>query len=182
MLKDKIRKEILERRKRLSREEVERKSGIIHEKLLNSGEYKKAKRIVCYISMERSNEVETKTLVERFLKDGKLVFVPYVENEKVDIAQISGMDDLEKGAFGILEPKKELRTQLDKSQIDLIIVPGLAFDKLGNRIGYGYGYYDEFLACTNCIKIGFAFSSDIIDIVPRDVWDVRVDKVITDSE
>lgn len=91
--------------------------------------------------------------------------------------------DLEKGVLGLLEPKKECKRLLNPEDIDLIVVPGIAFDILKNRIGYGAGYYDRFLKTTreDCLKVGVAFELQILDKINTQEHDVPLNAIITEK-
>ena len=97
-------------------------------------------------------------------------------------SQLLSFDELEPGYYGILTPKKEFIRYIDPKEIDLIIVPGAAFDRQGYRVGFGGGYYDRFLTDLNCMKISIAFGLQIVDKVPREGHDLPVDMIITEKE
>ena len=99
-----------------------------------------------------------------------------MEDNKIQCCEMNNFDDLELGSYNILEPKKCRKCNLD--DIDLIIVPGIVFDKQNNRIGYGGGFYDELLKRCKCLKIGIAFDFQIVDKIPADDRDIKVDKVV----
>ncbi len=111
---------------------------------------------------------------------GKRVCVPSVEEGNITASIIRDVKELnKKNKYGILEPS-ELR-KIDKKDIDLVIVPGIVFDKQNHRIGYGKGYYDNFLKDFKGKTIGLAFKMQILEIIPKDEWDVRLDRVISES-
>jgi 5-formyltetrahydrofolate cyclo-ligase len=93
-------------------------------------------------------------------------------------------DDLEVGAFGILEPKKKYAEEINPKNIDLAIVPGVVFDKRMNRIGYGAGFYDEYLKLLRpeCVKIGLAYDFQVKEKIPFDDHDIRMDIIVTERE
>jgi 5-formyltetrahydrofolate cyclo-ligase len=133
------------------------------------------------------NEVETHDLVRQALKDGKKVFLPSCDTRQEQIypcpvKEVPG--DLTQGAFGICEPCETENRLQDLSELDLCIVPGIAFDRRGNRIGRGFGYYDRFLRklSDKTVKIGVAYAFQIVDnIYPTD-GDTRVDMVVTEDD
>ena len=96
--------------------------------------------------------------------------------------KINGFNDLEKGCMGILEPKDKC-VEFINEKLDFILMPGLAFDKLGGRIGYGGGYYDKFLKQLSYYKeipkVAIAYDFQVIDYIPMNDYDVRVDRIIT---
>lgn len=173
-MKQRLRKQILEKRNSITHEEADRKSKIIIEKLKNDPDYRKAKTIMFYVS--KGKEVHTHNIING-TKD-KEIIVPKVTNKGLICCKFSSMDKMKFSCYGILEPTDELKC--DIKDIDLIIVPGIAFDKRGHRIGYGVGYYDNLLKSAQCKKIGLCYNFQLIEKIPNDEWDVTVDKVITD--
>jgi 5-formyltetrahydrofolate cyclo-ligase len=175
--KHEIRKKILEQRDALDYEDVEQKSKKIIEVLKEDPDYKKAKAIMFYISKDK--EVDTQELLKEAIKK-KTIIVPKVTNRGLICCKIIDLKNMNYSCFGTLEPKEEITC--DVTKIDLIIVPGIAFDTLGNRIGYGKGYYDNLLKTAKCKKIGLAYSFQVVKKVPVDSWDVKIDKLITDQQ
>ncbi len=96
-------------------------------------------------------------------------------------SQIRSFDDLQKGTFGILEPKPEAMHLVAPEELDLVLVPGIAFDKRGYRLGYGGGFYDAFLAQTKMVKVGLAFDFQIVDLLPTREEDERVDLIVSEK-
>ena len=138
-------------------------------------ELKEAEVVFCYVSA--GNEIGTIKLIEELLKE-KTVVVPYCTNKEGDMicVKITSLDELTEGMYGILEPKNPIL--FDKMKIDVSILPGLAFDEEGYRIGYGKGYYDRFLEDINCFKIGLCYKELYFPIIPHEKSDVRADLVI----
>lgn len=177
--KKELRKQQKSKRNSMNETEKQNFDSAIFEKVITSDEYIKAKSIFIFVSYQ--NEVDTHKIIEHSLKCGKIVTVPRVisKEEGMDAVRIESFEDLESGAYGILEPKKSIPSY-DKKKIDIIYLPGLAFDNKGGRIGYGAGYYDRFLKEIDSavIKIGLGYSFQMIDEVPMDKYDIRIDKVI----
>ena len=96
-------------------------------------------------------------------------------------SEIKDFSDLEIGTFGVLEPKEECIRPVMPEKLDIVIVPGLAFDLQGNRIGYGGGFYDGFLKGLSAPKIALAYEWQIVNCVPSDEHDVKVDKIVTED-
>lgn len=143
--------------------------------LLCYDEFKKAKVIFCYVSAK--GEVETKNLISELLKE-KTVVVPYCTDREGHMicVKIASPDDLKEGMFGIPEPKNPI--EFPKEKIDFAIVPGVAFDKEGHRLGYGKGYYDRFLKDINPFKLGVCAKKFYFDTIPHDEYDVKMDDVL----
>lgn len=185
--KKKVRKIIIDKRSFLSEEEVKLNSQNIIEKILSLKEFKKSFSIMCYIDFKK--EVETREFIRICLDKKKRVSVPVIVSAdnglKMMIAsEITSIeDDLEQNKFGIFEPKKEIIKEVKPDEIDLIIVPGLAFDVFKNRLGYGGGFYDRFLENTglDCLKVGIAYDFQIIDKVPVEEYDKKMNNIITEN-
>ncbi len=124
------------------------------------------------------DEVPTQTLMAALVAQGKTVLLPRVINEKdMELRRYTGPQDLQVGAYGIMEPTGERFT--DHEAIDVAIVPGMAFDTEGHRLGRGKGYYDRFLSRVPFLyKIGLCFSWQIVDCVPCDEHDIVMDEII----
>ena len=183
--KESIREEIKRKREELSREEVEEKSKLIKENLFSLPEFQAAKTAAFYVALKKSNEVETEQMIKDSLAMGKQVLVPITDliENKIFFSEITNYDDLVPGSFGILEPLPEVRKIYPYEAVRLAIVPGVAFDLEGHRIGYGLGFYDSFLSrLTKYIpKIGLAFEMQIMENLPEESHDVTLDKIITEE-
>lgn len=179
-MKDEIRKQIVKKRKNTPYSEIINKSKSIEKKLLKTSEFKKSNNILFYISYD--NEVNTHNIIKKTIRSNKVVYVPIsdVKNKKIIISKLEDWDDLSVGAYGILEPKDKNKFSVDK--IDLILIPGIAFDDKGNRIGHGMGYYDKLLKkFKNTTNIGLAFEFQLINTIKNKKYDVPVDKIITEE-
>ena len=124
------------------------------------------------------DEVPTQALMDELVEQGKTVLLPRVISEtEMELRRYTGPQDLQEGAYGIMEPTGELFT--DYKTIGVAIIPGMAFDTEGHRLGRGKGYYDRFLSRVPYIyKIGLCFSWQIVDSVPCDDYDIKMDEVI----
>lgn len=179
-VKRKLRKRFIEQRLRLLQQEVKQQSDTIMSTFFSTDYYKRAKVVMFYVDMR--NEVMTKGAIEETLSKGKRVVVPRVKKGYGLLAiEIKSLDELEPGTFGVLEPPEKEEIFLD--DIDVVVVPGVVFDKKGYRIGYGGGYYDNFLPKlkANAKKIAVAFEIQMIDLVPAESHDVKMDLIITDK-
>ena len=157
------------------------KSRKIQSKLFKLGVFKKAKAILFYVSFK--GEVETLGMIKKALEKGKKILVPVCDKKRKAITPcyLTQPDtELAKGAYCIPEPVAKLKAKPD--DIDLVIVPGVAFDRSGNRLGRGLGYYDRFLKNlpTNISKVGLAFDFQIVKSLKNIIepQDTPIDKVI----
>jgi 5-formyltetrahydrofolate cyclo-ligase len=177
-MKNRLRTAIKSKRDLLTRQEIDKSSKIIKDKLFSLPGYKKSKTILYYVSF--GSEVNTHDMIMESLQT-KSVVVPKLAEKGLSLSKISSFHDLDTGAYGILEPKR-LKI-IDEKEIDLIIVPGIAFDKNLHRIGFGHGNYDSLLKkFPNVEKVALAFSVQIVDRVPEEKHDIKVDKIITEEE
>jgi len=184
MDKKEIRRNILKKRLSLSSEEIKKKSHQIFLNLVKTTEFVNSQNVMFYIATR--SEVQTEVMIKASLKMGKNIFVPVILPDCIDLAPSRLIDfdrELEKGKKGILEPKKEFRRLFPPQNIDLIILPGIAFDITGNRIGRGLGYYDNFLKNINPSTklIALAFEMQIVKKVPAHRNDIPVHKIITEK-
>ena len=184
--KKKLRTYYLAARKELSKEQREEKSVAIHECLLNRKEVKDAVMVMLYIDM--GAEVSTRILVNKLLEDKKRVVLPYCTEsggKELRAAEIHHLeDDLVIGKHNIPEPREELRKHLFKSDLGVIICPGVAYDPQGGRLGRGKGYYDNFLREMRgkIPIIGLAYDCQMMkETLPFEYHDVPMDLVITES-
>jgi 5-formyltetrahydrofolate cyclo-ligase len=182
-MKDSIRKKLLSLRKSKSSDEVKSKSQKIKEILFKTKEFNQSKTILFYVS--KGNEVGTKNMIKESLELGKRVVVTItdVKNIKLILSELKNLEELEIGTFGMLEPKKEFFRPVKIEEIDLVIVPGVAFDEEGNRIGFGKGFYDRFLITLkkDVPNIGLAYEFQLVEKIPVTDKDVKVSKIITEK-
>lgn len=162
--------------------EKERKSKLIINKIKDIEEYQKAKIIALYKSLP--SEVNTDELIEYSIKIGKIIALPKVIDNVLKFYKIDLDEKLIKSSFGVYEPKGDSSKYIDLQNIDLVIVPGICFDKEKNRLGFGKGYYDRFLENSNLNTIGICFSEQILinDSLPTNNNDIKVKKIITNKE
>lgn len=173
--KNDIRVSIKEQRKALETSVENMWNDAICEQLLNMDEIIRAFCVYCYVSFHR--EAGTWRFMETLLKKGKCVAVPKVIGKNLEFYAISGKEDLEKGVMGIMEPKPSCLRVHDPGAP--VIVPGIAFDKLGNRLGYGGGYYDRFFEQEpSHPRIAIAYGFQIFDHVPTEPHDKPMDRII----
>jgi len=161
---------------------VKNASQIIVGNLQNLSELKSANTVLSY--MPYGNEVDIIPLNGWILDQGKILCLPRVISPTEMEARVVNdlKNGLSKGSFGIFEPTAD-NELVDAAEIDLVLVPGLAFDKSGNRMGHGAGYYDRFLtACSKkSLFVGVAYGFQVFDSIPSDSYDVRVHKIVTEK-
>jgi 5-formyltetrahydrofolate cyclo-ligase len=133
------------------------------------------------------SEVRTRWFLPTAWGEGKHVVVPYCENGELELFRLDHVGELAPGTIGVLEPRRELRghaeRKIDRSAIDLIVIPGLAFDRRGGRLGYGKGYYDRFLAHLHgsATRLAVCFECQLVAEVPVLPHDIRVHMIVTEN-
>lgn len=174
-MKSEMRRFIKNLRREMTDEKITKISDQIYKNLIDHDLYKNAKSIFVYLSMDK--EINTYKIINHALEDGKKVYVPYLENKKMNLRRLRSLDDLTEGAFGIKTSKNEESI----TNPDLSLVSGLSFDKNKNRLGYGGGYYDKYLANSQTISIGlFADVARSFEI-PTDETDISLDYILTEK-
>ena len=169
-------------RKKLGSESVRKNGEQILKKLCVLKEFKSAKSIATFVDFE--NEPPTRQLIEKALEMGKTVLVPRTNSAKKTLSfhAIRGLSELKPNRRGILEPAIE-KTELKPHEIDLILVPGLAFDEKGHRLGSGQGYFDRALPkMKKASKIGIGFEEFVIAKLPIEAHDAKLDALITEKK
>ena len=181
MTKKELRAQIRQRnREMLAAENRERWSQSIIERIRRLDIFADAKRIGLYHAWP--DEPDLARLVREYVQT-KQLFIPRVEGDDIAFYAYTGEADLEaEGAYGIAEPTADAATAILPSSLDLLLVPGVAFDRKGSRMGRGKGYYDRFLPATQARLIGVTFSYRLLEELPTDPWDRPMDGVITESE
>jgi 5-formyltetrahydrofolate cyclo-ligase len=182
--KKELRKRMLDVRNNMTDDTVRLKSELIVQKVLQTPEYDEADNILLYA--DYCHEVGTVKIFEDALRRGKRVYYPKCDalTNTMEFYRISYITQLEKGYKGIMEPREveTLRYRLNRKEDTLIIVPGVAFDISGYRLGYGKGFYDRFLMNKRQIStMALAFSDQIIDELPHDTYDIKMDKIVTEE-
>jgi len=161
--------------------EYESDSAAIISQLRKQEEFDQARRIHSYVSMNDRKEVDTHPLLKDLVKSGKEVVVPRINpvTNNLDHILVDNLGMLVRNSWGVLEPRNG--TEVAVSTIDLVIVPMVGGDEAGNRIGYGKGFYDRFLALVSCPTIGLAFERCITKKVPVEPFDIPLTKIITEE-
>ncbi|MDA8229278.1 MAG: 5-formyltetrahydrofolate cyclo-ligase [Desulfitobacterium hafniense] len=181
--KKELRSRVLSLRSALSPSDRAEKSKGIIKNLLDLPEFNKTKTVMSFMSF--GDEVDTTEVAEAVLAMEKVLILPRCASERrLHLSRITDLDrDLEAGMWGIREPKKSGLEQVDPSVIDLVVVPGVAFDLQGNRLGYGGGYYDRFLKLVNpsAPRIALAFEIQIVSWLPVDNYDEKITALLTEK-
>jgi 5-formyltetrahydrofolate cyclo-ligase len=157
----------------------------ICEKFVALLEYAAAKTVMYYVDVR--SEVRTRNYLATALTHGKRIVVPYCVDGELELFLLESMDELAIGAYKILEPKMELRSveakRIKPDELDLIMVPGVAFDRRGARTGHGFGYYDKLLEHSrmDCPLVALAFECQMFPEIPTMPHDIFMDKIITEA-
>lgn len=159
-------------------------SRTICERFAALPEYAAAKTVMFYVDVR--TEVRTREYLPQVLGRGKRIVVPYCVDGELELFLLESMDELAIGMYKILEPKVELRSlpekRVDVKELDLIMVPGVAFDRTGARMGHGFGYYDKLLehARADAPLVALAFECQLFPEIPTAAHDIFMDKIITE--
>ena len=171
---------------RRSQENKEQVSEQIMERFMALPAYEAAKTVMFYIDVRA--EVRTRQSLPAALASGKKIVVPYCVDGELELFHLEDMDELEIGMYKILEPRAELRDldskRVDVAELDLIMVPGVAFDRRGGRTGHGKGYYDKLLqhARMDTPLVAVAFECQLFDAIPTDDHDIYMDCLVTEAD
>ncbi|MBM7620232.1 5-formyltetrahydrofolate cyclo-ligase [Bacillus tianshenii] len=181
MNKGKQREEMKNTLAGLSKEQYDEKSRQIHQALFSSAEWERAR--IVGVTVSRMPEVDTIPIIEQAWLEQKLVAVPkcYPRDKSMKFFLLRGFDELETVYFGLKEPDPTRTKPCEKSAIDLILVPGLVFDKRGYRIGFGGGYYDRFLTDYTGKTVSLAFKEQVKDELEHESYDIPVSTIMTDE-
>jgi 5,10-methenyltetrahydrofolate synthetase len=173
--KAKVRKEIASLKQRYTREELLAKSIEVCKQIEASDVFQQAINIFTYNAMK--DEVSTIALMERW-KDRKKFYFPVVAGNELIFREINDATLFERSSIGVNEPKG--MKGVGHERADLILVPGVAFDRNRNRLGRGKGYYDRFLSDSLVTKVGICFEFQLIAVVPADEGDIKMDLIISE--
>lgn len=179
--KQELRADALKRRRSIGREELAELSSRVEGNLVSMNEYKSARLLISYCA--KDDEVQTRPIIERALAEGKRVAVIATDTSSLTLSfsEISSFqDDLAPGAFGILEPRTDRLRPVSVSEADIILVPLVAWDERGRRLGYGAGYFDRALQGVKTLKVGLALESQRLPQIPESRFDVPLDAIVTE--
>ncbi len=149
----------------------------IQKKLKKISEFRLANSIGMYYPI--GSEVSTQDIMQDAISNGKEIFLPKVIGEGLEFRKIKDFGDLEKGDFDIMEPKEGCTPS---NKFDVILVPTVGISRDGYRLGYGYGYYDRFLAKRKVVTIALTYAKQIVKSVPSSEGDARIDWIVTEDE
>jgi 5-formyltetrahydrofolate cyclo-ligase len=178
-----IRKQAHENRRQ--QPEKDAVSERIVRRFMDLPEYEKAGTVMFYVDVR--DEVRTRQALPEALASGKRIVVPYCLDGELELFWLENMDELELGMYRILEPKVELRDvaskRLTPTDLDLVMVPGVAFDRNGGRTGHGKGYYDKLLqhARKDAPLVALSFECQLFEEIPAESHDIFMDKVVTED-
>jgi 5-formyltetrahydrofolate cyclo-ligase len=183
MEKKAIRASVLAARDALAADARAIASTRVCEAIIASTPYKNATTLLAYMSF--GTELSTENIIDHALARGKTLVLPRVDKaaQQLQLHRIRHLDELDSGIWGIREPRMDAEIVMP-NEIDFILVPGVAFDSAGFRIGYGKGFYDKLLSTVNpaSTRLSAAFDCQIIDAVPNEAHDQRVDIIITPTQ
>lgn len=181
--KEQIRKQMIQNRNQMTSQEVTQKSSLIAQKVLKTPEYEEADNILLYADYR--HEVMTREIFDDAVLRKKKVFFPKSrEDGTMEFYQVVSVKQLESGYKGIKEPvvDEQYLYRFQRKEDTLMIVPGVAFDMKGYRVGYGKGFYDRFLRDKRQITaMGLGFSNQIVEEIPHNQYDIRMDKIVTEE-
>ena len=181
--KKQMRSAVLARRDAMSPSERAVASRAIVDKLCNLTSYQSASVVLIYMTF--GSEIETKPLFERIVTDGKVVVLPRVDktSQTLMLHSVKSVAELQSSRWGIFEPATPAPIVALK-EVGFVLLPGVAFDRAGNRLGYGRGYYDKLLSCADptLARVAAAYACQVVEKVPAGTWDQKIDTVITENE
>ena len=175
--KSNLRKLLLEKRDATSFDLIQISSKQIHKKLKKIHSFRNAQNIAAYYPI--GSEVKTQDIMQEILQQGKTLLLPKVVEDDLIFRKVTDMKNLEKGNFGILEPKDECP---QSDQIDVILVPTVGITRKGVRLGYGHGFYDRFLKTSSAETIALTYSKQVVNSIPISDHDVKINWVVTEDE
>jgi 5-formyltetrahydrofolate cyclo-ligase len=180
--RENIRDEVLSLRKRMDGDELARMGSQIAKRVLQAEWYRDARCIHCFSGAVHKGEIPTLDIVEDCLKTGKILAMPRVSDRagRMVHVRVTAPDHFRAGPWGIMEPVGDETVPVH--EIELVLVPGLAADPAGNRIGYGKGYYDRFLgSASHALKVMLIPERFVLDRIPAKSHDIPMDFLVTES-
>ncbi|TWU48293.1 5-formyltetrahydrofolate cyclo-ligase [Rubripirellula reticaptiva] len=171
------------RKEQVDKEEVSQR---ITDRVMAMPEYQSAKCVMWYVDVR--DEARTRHALPAAVASDKKIVIPYCVDGELELFLLESMDELEVGMYKILEPREDLRgvaaKNVDVKDLDLVLVPGVAFDAVGGRTGHGKGYYDKLLenARLETPLVSLAFECQMFDEIPMQDHDIYMDKVVTEEK
>ena len=175
--KSSLRKVLLEKRDSTSDDLMKIASKQIQKKLKKIPDFRLANTIGIYYPI--GSEVPTQDIIQEAISNGKEILLPKVIGEELEFRKIKDFGDLERGSFDIMEPKDDCPSS---DKFDVILVPTVGISRDGYRLGYGYGFYDRFLAKRNPPTIALTYAKQVVKSIPNAEGDVRIDWIVTEDE
>ncbi len=177
MDKQTVRERMREKRQNLTSKDIEEASAAVYETALGLPAVKKAGKLLLYSHFD--NEIKTAALTGWLLYQGKEVYLPAIARKNMYAINIKN-GRLEMSKFGMAQPRPDSGKAQDPAGLDVVIVPGIAFDREMNRLGFGFGYYDSFLAkAKKAVKIALAYDFQVVESIPAEAHDIKMDMIIT---
>ncbi len=185
--KEALRRRMKDLKEALSEEDRLAWSALIREEILRDKAWQEAPVVFSYLTLGK--EVDTLPLIREALSQGKRVYIPVILRDEEGRSQMEASEllnleeDLAPGTLGILEPRKESLRIRDPRDIAFLLLPGLAFDTRGGRLGYGGGYFDAFLPrlSPRCTLLAAAFSFQVVEEVPMEPHDLKIPALLTEQ-
>ena len=182
MTKGELRTTLMRRLRQQKEDQRRRRSEAIRRKVFRLTAFRRARTVCCYVALPY--EVQTWGMIEAMLSKGKRVVVPvtHPRSKRLRLSEVRDpSSDLAPGAFGVWEPRPAALRPVAARELDLVLVPGVAFDRRGHRLGHGHGYFDRFLARLprSASTVGLAFRFQLLDRLPTASHDLAVQTVLT---
>jgi len=174
--KARLRKHQLDARDELSLDFIKITSDRIRDNLRKIDFYRNAAIVGAYYSI--GSEVQTHDLLQEFFNQGKNIALPKVDKNDLIFKKISSFLDLELGNFSVMEPKEKCE---NVKNLDVVLVPAIAFDVKGYRLGYGFGFYDRYLNGKKSKNIGLSYAKQVLKSFPHDDHDIKMDCIVTED-
>ena len=174
--KKSLRSLLLEKRDNTSFDLMKIASEKMQKRLKKINAFRNAQKIGVYYPI--GSEILTQDIIQELLSNGKDVFLPKVVGKKMEFRKITDFSSLEKGSFDIMEPKDDCQTD---NNLDVVLVPTVGISPTGVRLGYGYGFYDKFLAENKTVTISLTLEKQIIKNIPKSEHDIIIDWIVTED-
>lgn len=175
--KPRLRNHLLEKRDSLSYDFMTIASKQIQKNLKKVEAFRNAKTVACYYSI--GSEVRTFDIIQQLISEGKTVTLPKITDGSLVFCAVKGFEELQKGEYGIMEPKNNCPVV---ESFDVILIPAIAMTRTGQRLGYGKGHYDKFLAKQSAPTIALEYSRQVVRNIPKSEGDIQIQWIVTEDE